>query len=81
MPDGDNSDATDGTSYLSILNPDLTGKGNNVQGAGANYAIVDGWGNELGYTSPGSNNPANDYDLWSVGADGNYPTSDDIKNW
>ena len=63
--------------YLDTLNPNLTGKALNVEGG----QIIDAWGNNLGYTSPGSNNPANDYDLWSVGADGNYPTSDDIKNW
>ena len=63
--------------YLDTLNPNLTGKALNVVGG----QIIDGWGNNLGYTSPGTNNPANDYDLWSWGADGINNTSDDIKNW
>ena len=76
----------DGTNvYLDTLNPDLTGRNKNVEAS----LIIDAWGNELGYTSPGVMNPANDFDIWSKAAsgvddpdpevDGN--TADDIKNW
>ncbi|BDU49780.1 type II secretion system major pseudopilin GspG [Haliovirga abyssi] len=40
----------------------------------------DAWGNEYKYVSPGYNNK-NSYDLWSLGADGEDGTADDIKNW
>ena len=70
-----------GKVYLSTLNPNLTGKALNVKASGGSYVIIDGWGNNMGYTSPGVMNPANDFDLWSNGGDGTNGTTDDIKNW
>ena len=39
---------------------------------------VDGWGNTLGYKSPGIDDPTS-YDLYSFGPDGRDGTEDDIK--
>ena len=41
---------------------------------------VDPWGHEYKYKCPGEHNP-DDYDLWSVGKDGQDGTDDDITNW
>jgi len=75
------------TVYLAILNPDLIGSKMNVDPV--SYTILDAWGEELGYQSPGEMNPADDFDLWSLGPDGKggpstgtpKERSDDIKNW
>lgn len=40
---------------------------------------VDPWGREYKYKSPGEHRP--DYDLYSVGRDGQPGTADDITNW
>lgn len=40
---------------------------------------VDPWGNAYQYSSPGKHNK--DYDLWSVGPDGQDGSEDDVKNW
>lgn len=77
------------TVYLAILNPDLVGSKMNVESAAGSYTIIDAWGEELGYESPGEMNPADDFDLWSLGPDGvggpetgtKKERSDDIKNW
>lgn len=45
-PDGDNSDATDGETYLSTLNPEFTGKSGNVELQDGTYVIIDAWSNE-----------------------------------
>jgi len=63
--------------YLSTLNPNFLGKQKNVEAG----RIIDAWGNELGYTYPGSMNPPSDFDLWSEGGDAAANTADDIKNW
>ncbi|MCP5536982.1 MAG: type II secretion system protein GspG [Akkermansiaceae bacterium] len=73
--------------YLEILNPSNTGNKLNVDTS--NYTIIDAWGSPLHYQSPGEMNPADDFDLWSLGANGQGgPASnnkkdkaDDIKNW
>jgi prepilin-type N-terminal cleavage/methylation domain-containing protein len=73
--------------YLSILDPDL--KGNKLNVDPSTYTILDAWGTELQYRSPGEMNPADDFDLWSLGPDGkggpNTGTEkqrlDDIKNY
>jgi general secretion pathway protein G len=41
---------------------------------------ADPWGRPYVYRSPGQHNP-DDYDLFSVGADGSEGTKDDIANW
>ena len=41
---------------------------------------IDYWDREFRYTMPGVHN-AGSYDLWSLGADGESGTADDIKNW
>jgi type II secretion system protein G len=41
---------------------------------------VDPWGDEYKYVAPGKRNP-NEFDVWSVGPDGQDGTSDDIGNW
>lgn len=40
---------------------------------------VDPWGREYKYKSPGSHRA--DYDLYSLGKDGQEGTEDDVKNW
>ena len=42
--------------------------------------IVDPWGNPYEYTYPGKHNPT-DYDIFSVGKDGQPNTEDDLGNW
>jgi len=77
------------TVYLAILNPDLAGAKMNVETSGNVYTIIDAWGEELGYESPGDMNPEDDFDLWSLGPDGlggpdtgtKQERADDIKNW
>ena len=41
---------------------------------------VDPWGKEYKYESPGGHR-SHDYDLYSLGKDGQAGTSDDITNW
>ncbi|MCM8796058.1 MAG: type II secretion system major pseudopilin GspG [Candidatus Omnitrophica bacterium] len=40
---------------------------------------IDPWGREYKYKSPGEHRP--DYDLYSLGKDGQEGTADDVKNW
>ena len=40
----------------------------------------DPWGNDYKYKCPGEHNP-DEYDLWSVGKDGQDGTDDDVTNW
>ena len=40
---------------------------------------IDPWGREYKYKSPGEHRP--DYDLYSVGRDGQPGTADDVTNW
>ncbi len=42
--------------------------------------LKDPWGYDFRYQAPGTHNEQG-YDLWSVGADGNDGTEDDIRNW
>ena len=42
--------------------------------------LKDPWGHRLMYLSPGEHN-RDTYDLWSIGADGQDGTDDDITNW
>ena len=72
--------------YLAVLDPELKGNKSNVDPE--TYTILDAWGTELQYRSPGEMNPADDFDLWSLGPDGKGgPTGtekqrlDDIKNY
>ncbi len=41
---------------------------------------LDPWGREYRYKSPGTHRTY-DYDLWSVGRDGQESSPDDVKNW
>ena len=41
---------------------------------------LDPWGREYKYDSPGTHRPS-DYDLFSVGKDGQAGTNDDVVNW
>ena len=41
---------------------------------------ADPWGRDYKYKSPGTHRTY-DYDLWSVGRDGQDSSSDDVKNW
>jgi len=41
---------------------------------------TDPWGREYQYQSPGTHRP-HDYDLSSLGKDGQSGTTDDVKNW
>jgi general secretion pathway protein G len=41
---------------------------------------LDPWGHEYQYAYPGTKNKG-DYDLWSMGPDGQNGTADDIGNW
>ena len=40
---------------------------------------IDPWAREYKYKSPGEHRP--DYDLYSLGKDGQEGTADDVKNW
>lgn len=40
---------------------------------------IDPWGREYKYKSPGDHR--SDYDLYSLGKDGQEGTTDDVKNW
>ena len=40
---------------------------------------IDPWGREYKYRSPGDHR--SDYDLYSLGKDGQEGTADDVKNW
>lgn len=81
------SSGDSGKTYLNILDPSLLGTKLNVDPT--SYTILDAWGEELQYRSPGVMNPAADFDLWSLGPDGaggpkkGTPKErlDDIKNW
>lgn len=42
--------------------------------------LLDPWGLEFGYTSPGENN-TDSFDLFSAGPDGQFGTDDDVTNW
>jgi hypothetical protein len=42
--------------------------------------LKDKWGRDYRYVSPGRHH-ADEYDLWSVGADGVDGTPDDVGNW
>ena len=96
-PNGRNTDADDGTSYLATLNPAFKGKQSNVEDSSP-YYIVDAWGGRLRYRhnleplangTPRMANPRQDYDLVSLGPNGNGDfdstsepaKADDIKNW
>jgi len=41
---------------------------------------MDPWDHEYKYKCPGEHNP-DDYDVWSVGKDGQDSTDDDVTNW
>lgn len=41
---------------------------------------IDPWGREYHYDSPGTHRPS-DYDLFSIGKDGQAGTTDDVANW
>ncbi len=41
---------------------------------------IDPWNREYKYKSPGDHRPA-DYDLYSLGKDGQDASADDVKNW
>ena len=87
-PDG----TANNTTYLDTLNPNFKGKKLNVE-TSSPYCIVDAWGNRLRYrhNKPAGQmaNPSQDYDLASLGPDGNgdfngtsdAAKADDIKNW
>lgn len=64
------------------LNALLTRPGNakNWNGPYLEKKPVDPWGRDYKYDSPGSRRP-NDYDLYSVGRDGQSGTADDVTNW
>ncbi len=42
--------------------------------------LIDPWGSDYEYVSPGENNP-DSYDAWSLGPDKADGTDDDIGNW
>ena len=86
--DGDGKSNSGATVYLSLLDPSLTGNKKNVDTRSSNYVIVDAWLEPMRYQSPGQMNPEDDFDLWSMGPDGEGGPNgsaekkrDDIKNW
>ncbi|WP_411827930.1 type II secretion system protein GspG [Luteolibacter sp. AS25] len=77
--DGDGADTDDDQKiFVADLNPDANGQGW-TNGEGATATIEDPWGNEYIYVAPGVNNP--DFDLHSMGPDGQSDTEDDITNY
>lgn len=87
--DGNGEPDDDAAVYLNSLNPSSQGSALNVETAGSGtYYLIDGWGSRLRYRSPGEQNPATEFDLWSAGHDGQTnennqgeATRDDIDNW
>ena len=86
--DGDGETDAGLTAYLDSLDPSITGKAANVQEDGGTYLLIDGFKNPLRYRAPGEQNPGTEFDLWSVGFDGETSlsnstddTRDDITNW
>jgi len=85
------------TTYLSLLDPDLTGNKLNVDTQ--DYVIVDAWFEQLRYRHSVTDSVSDmldneilnpDFDLWSMGVDGagrgsssntEKTRKDDIKNW
>lgn len=63
----------DGKIYLADLDPENNKQGW-TEGTGAGVRIIDPWGNEYVYRSPGTINP--DFDLMSRGQDGKTNASD-----
>lgn len=55
------------------------GSANNWNGPYLEKRFIDPWNREYKYKSPGSHRP--DYDLYSLGKDGQDGTADDVKNW
>lgn len=53
---------------------------NNWNGPYIEKKPIDPWNREYKYKSPGDHRPA-DYDLYSLGKDGQEGSADDIKNW
>lgn len=51
-----------------------------IQDLNQNPSRLDGWKREFQYRYPGLHN-ADSFDLWSLGADGEDGTRDDITNW
>lgn len=87
-PDGDGKPNSGTTVYLDTLDPSLTGNKLNVERQGNGYVIVDSWFTPLRYSHPGDMNPEDDFDLYSMGPDGQGGPNgaqdkqrDDIKNW
>lgn len=64
------------------LNALLSKSGNarNWNGPYLDKKPLDPWGQEYKYEYPGTRRP-NDYDLYSIGKDGQSGTTDDITNW
>jgi len=56
------------------------GESRNWNGPYLEKKPVDPWGREYKYESPGGHR-AQDYDLYSMGKDGQSGTADDITNW
>lgn len=56
------------------------GNANNWNGPYIEKKPMDPWGREYVYKSPGTHR-SYDYDLYSLGRDGQDGTSDDVKNW
>ena len=67
-----------GKIYISDLDP-TNNKQGWTEGTGAGTKIVDPWGAEYIFRSPGQKNP--DFDLISKGPDGTVGTPDDISNF
>jgi prepilin-type N-terminal cleavage/methylation domain-containing protein len=101
-PDGETD--PDAQVYLPMLNPKNKGKSKNVKETTNGYVLVDAWKSkddetvyqELFYRhdtngqDPNMMNPDSDFDLWSLGPDGEggsdpsgtkQQRADDIKNW
>ncbi|HLD41179.1 MAG TPA: type II secretion system major pseudopilin GspG [Candidatus Omnitrophota bacterium] len=53
---------------------------NNWNGPYLERRPIDPWNREYKYKSPGDHRPA-DYDLYSLGKDGQEGTADDVHNW
>lgn len=57
-----------------------SGRWNGPYMKGTIEELLDSWQQPYEYRSPGEFNE-DSYDLWSVGADSNEGTDDDLKNW
>ena len=77
-PDNDRQGWLDGREWGSASGVSLSINGTVTSARG--FPIIDPWGNPYQYRRPGKRNPE-EFDIFSMGKDGQEGTEDDIGNW